>query len=173
MSGGPGTGKHTISGTLGMKVLDLNAVAAQHQLAKYGSVDTKELRHLVSGMLRPGMLAVGHLAPYAVDPALVKRACVLRKNPYRLEMIYKKRGYSESKIRENQASETLGITAYDCMRAFGGSVFQVDTTNRTVLEAANAVRRGLGGGTGDTVDWLEDVYRAGDLDRFFPNKAEP
>ena len=56
----------------------------------------------------------------------------MRKNPYDLIEIYKKRKYQESKIKENAGSEILGVVANDSITSFGKEkCFEIDATNKT------------------------------------------
>jgi adenylate kinase len=115
---------------------------------------------------------VGHLAPYVLDKTQVGTAIILRKNPYKLIPIYKKRKYSQKKIIENVGSEILGIIEYDSIAGFGmKKTFQINATNLSPGQITSKVglilKRKF---KGDKIDWLELVAKRGDLPRFFPNK---
>jgi len=93
---------------------------------------------------------------------------VLRRNPYDLISVYKKREYSEEKTRENTGSEILGVIAHDAINQFGIKVFQVDVTTKSVLEVVGKVLNIIGGeDSSEDVDWLELVTKRDDLKKFF------
>jgi adenylate kinase len=115
-------------------------------------------------------IVVGHLAPYVIPKSQVKFALILRKNPYKLIPVYKKRKYSKRKAIENTGSEILGVTLYDAVKSFGArNTAQIDTTNLSIKQmtqkALLILKRKSGG---DKVDWLEIVAKRKDLSRFFP-----
>ena len=178
ITGGPGVGKHTIADRIaklyGLDVLDLNRIAIESGIVEKATdtldVDVQMLRCTLSERMSTGVLVVGHLAPHVISKEQVKVAIVLRRNPYSLESIYKKRGYSEAKSIQNQGSEILGIVAYDAIRKFGrDKVVQIDTSERsidqTVCMVSDAILKGI---PGDEIDWLEYVNLRGDMKRFFP-----
>jgi adenylate kinase len=180
ITGNPGVGKHTItkrlSQKLGLPILDLNQIAIQNKIyEKSGStldVDVKKLSDLVKKMAKKNSIIVGHLAPYVVDRKQVSTAIVLRKNPYKLVPIYKKRKYTQKKIIENIGSEILGIIEYDSIASFGmKKTFQINATNLSPAQITTKIgmiiKRKF---RGDKIDWLELVASKGDLGRFFPNK---
>ena len=106
ITGNPGVGKHTASRLLaeklGYDILDLNQIAIKNKIfKKSGStldVDTKKLTKIMKKLARPRTIVVGHLAPYSLEKSQVKIAIVIRKNPYKLIPVYKKRKYSQKKI---------------------------------------------------------------------------
>jgi adenylate kinase len=100
----------------------------------------------------------------------VEIAVVLRKNPYSLVSVYKKRKYSHGKSIENLGSEILGVTSYDAINEFGSDkTFQVDTTlksvSATVKKIENLFVKGIF--QEDEVDWLDLIAEKNDLRRFF------
>jgi adenylate kinase len=176
ITGNPGVGKHTISKILaeklGYDILDINQIAIKNRIyKKSGStldVDTKKLERIVKKMITPKMVVVGHLAPYVVPRSQVKFAIVLRKNPYKLIPIYKKRRYSQKKLYENVGSEVLGVIAYDATSKFGKKTLQVDATGLSVSKLLKKILRVMKTKKQDNVDWLGLVSKKGDLARFFP-----
>ena len=180
ITGNPGTGKHTISSRLaeelGYTVLDLNQIAIKHGIFEKKDstrdVDTKKLARVIRKMITKDTIVVGHLAPYVVERSQIKLAVILRKNPYKLISIYKKRNYSKAKQTENAASEIIGVTAYDSIRKFGlQKSHQIDTSNITIPQTVNKVKLALKRKPrGDNVDWLGMVAKKNDLARFFPNR---
>lgn len=180
ITGNPGVGKHTIaqklSQKLDMPILDLNQIAIQNRIFQKKDstldVDVKKLAKLVKKLAQKNSLVVGHLAPYVLDKKQISSAIILRKNPYKIIQIYKKRKYTQKKIIENIGSEILGIIEYDSITAFGmKKTCQINATNQTPNQIINKIMKTLKHKFGgDKVDWLELVARKGDLARFFPNK---
>ena len=99
ITGNPGVGKHTIAKELAEKsdysILDLNEIAIQNKIFQKRQstldVDVKKLAKLVKKTLDKNSLVVGHLAPYVLDKKQVSHVIILRKNPYKLIPVYKKR----------------------------------------------------------------------------------
>lgn len=176
ITGNPGVGKHTLAKRLaqsmGMGLLDINEIAKKSGVCKKSGstldVDTGRLAKIIKKMDLKDTIAVGHLAPYVLPKTQVKFALILRKNPYKLIPIYKKRNYTKAKADENAASEILGVTAYDSIKAFGmKKTAQLDMTGLTVKQAEKKAAKIIKGKRGDTVDWLQTVAKKGDLGRFF------
>ena len=186
ITGSPGVGKHTIAeitaGRINTEIIDINDVAIYNNATGKNTnlgldVDVKRLARLLDKLLntKTNLILVGHLAPYVLKPAGITLVAVLRRSPYELEKTLKKRGYSIDKVRENVASEILGISLYDSLKTFGKSkVVEFDTTSKTPIETADEIlaivqnRRKLkpkpkliG------IDWLNLVSEKGDLARFF------
>ncbi|MFN3655412.1 MAG: adenylate kinase family protein [Candidatus Nitrosotenuis sp.] len=178
ITGNPGVGKHTISKILaeklGYDILDINQIAIKNQVyQKSGStlvVDTKKLEKIMKKLAKPKAIAVGHLAPYVIPKSQVKFAIILRKNPYKLIPIYKKRRYSQKKLYENVGSEILGVTSYDARLRFGKKTLQVDATNLSVDRLVKKILRVMKTKKQDEVDWLGLVSKKGDLAKFFSQK---
>jgi len=99
----------------------------------------------------------------------VETAIVLRKNPYELTLIYKKRKYSNQKQLDNLGSEILGIVCYDTIRKFGrDKTFEINVSSRStsstikkIISVFNRKSRG------DIIDWLSLVGERNDLNKFF------
>jgi adenylate kinase len=112
---------------------------------------------------------VGHLAPYVIDSSKINSVIVLRKNPYELLDVYKKRGYSENKIKDNLGSEILGIITNDAINTFGEEkTFQIDASNstpKTLVKKINAIIDRTD--SGDIIDWLALIQEKNDLKTFF------
>lgn len=99
ITGNPGTGKHTIakliSRKLNLEIIDINKIAiSEGVFAKNNGtldVDVSKLKKIINKMNSKDSLLVGHLAPYVISPKNVELSVVLRKSPYKLQSIYKKR----------------------------------------------------------------------------------
>jgi len=180
ITGNPGTGKHTVSSKLaeelGYTILDLNQIAIKHGIFEKKDstrdVDTKKLAKAVKKIITKDTIIVGHLAPYVIERSQIKLAVILRKNPYKLIPIYKRRNYSKAKQMENAASEILGVTAYDSIKKFGlHKSHQIDTSNITTRQTVNKVKLILKKRfRGDDIDWLGMVAKKNDFAKFFPNR---
>ena len=176
ITGNPGVGKHTIakeiSKHLKLSISDINSIARDVGLFEKNEdtndVDISELGKIIKEKISNPSLIVGHLAPYVLSSVKIKAVIVLRRNPYDLIAVYKKRGYTEEKTRENTGSEILGIIAHDAINQFGTKVFQVDVTGKSISEvtekALNIIK---GRGTSEEVDWLDLVTKQNDLKKFF------
>jgi adenylate kinase len=179
ITGNPGTGKHTIaklvSEKLGLDVIDINKVAIDKKLFKKKNgtldVDVNKLKKIIDKKASRDSILVGHLAPYVVSSKNVEMVVVLRKSPYKLQPIYKKRKYTTKKSLENLGSEILGITYYDAVHQFGKKkTVQIDTSTRTISLTAKKVKSVFKGirTSEDLVDWLQLVLKKGDMQKFFP-----
>ena len=176
ITGNPGVGKHTtaklLAKKLGYEILDINEIAIQKKIyKKSGStldVDTKKLAKVIKKLAKPKTVVVGHLAPYVLQRSQVKFAIILRKNPYKLIPVYKKRKYSQKKILQNIGAETLGVIAYDAIAKFGKKKsIQIDATAISPSRLVKKIERALGTKKQDAVDWLGLVSKKGDLANFF------
>jgi len=154
-------------------LVDINKIAIESshiEEGKYGTeVDVKKLKIYLKDLIKKRALIVGHLAPYVIDKADVDVAIILRKNPYKLVEVYKKRQYDEKKIKENLGSEILGIIAHDTMAEFGAEkTFQVDTTEKTPARIVEQIQNVLRERSNDDdVDWLSEVKQKDDFHTFF------
>ncbi len=187
ITGSPGVGKHTVAKEIERtwkisELIDINKTAIDAGLVEQGQdtldVDVNKLKkHLepivsdiprLHWMGRTGLI-VGHLAPYVLDAKSCHPCIVLRKNPYKLLDIYKKRGYTEKKIKDNLGSEILGIITNDAIKNFGQEkTFQVDTTDHTPKELAVRIHDIFyGKDNGDNIDWLPLIQEKNDLKTFF------
>ena len=184
ITGNPGVGKHTSAKFVIQRIgsgsiLDINKLAISQNAVlnkhtKYGiEIDTKKVAKLLATQLRESknlIIIVGHLAPYVLEPTGIDLVIVLRRSPYELIKIFEQRKYSLHKIRENVASETLGVSLYDSLQTFGKEkIVELNTTvkgprhiaNQIVLLLHQKKTRKIG-----IVDWLSLVYKKGDLQKF-------
>jgi len=164
-----------ISKKLNLEIIDINKIVIEQGLAQKNNhaldVDVTKLKKIIDKKARENSMLIGHLAPYVIDPKNVKVTVVLRKSPYKLQSIYKKRKYSSKKSLENIGSEILGITYYDAVRQFGKKkTFQIDTSDISISTTAKKVelifkRKST---KEDKIDWLHVVLKKGDMQKFFP-----
>jgi len=179
ITGNPGVGKHTvakqIAKNLKLELVDINKIAIENSTFVKGKetldVDTKDLQKILDKKITKHSLIVGHLAPYVLPRNKIQMVVVLRKSPYKLISIYKKRNYSKQKTIENLGSEILGITFYDAVKKFGPSkTHQIDTSFSSVSKVVKKIETLFEKGKfqEDQVDWLGLISKKGDLKRFFP-----
>lgn len=177
ITGNPGVGKHTIakeiSKLLDLPIIDINSIAQEAGLfeksEETNDVDVVKLEKIIRDKILHSVLFVGHLAPYVLAKDKIKIVIVLRKNPYNLISIYKKRGYSKEKIKDNLGSEALGVILHDSITKFGtGKTIQIDVTLRSVQETTNLVIDAIKGRIKtEEVDWLTAIAEKNDLKEFF------
>lgn len=179
ITGNPGVGKHTTAFELGkildFTVIDINDLAVRHhafmQIPNL-EIDSKKLGPIIESKLEElqKTIIVGHLAPYVLKKEWIDLAIVLRKSPYALLGALENRKYSAEKIRENVASEILGITLYDSIQCFGKEkLAELDTTQSTLTEVCKKIISLMSTKTSrkiGVVDWLSLVYEKGDVGRF-------
>ena len=178
ITGNPGVGKHTIAKhiakNLSLDLIDINKIAVENGVfvreKETLDVDIRALQKLLCKEITRNSLIVGHLAPYVIPRKKVRIAIALRKNPYKLISVYKKRKYSRQKTIENLGSEILGITFYDTLKQFGpDKTYQIDTSFRSVSEVVKKIENLFVKGKfqEDRIDWLDLISKKGDLKRFF------
>lgn len=175
ITGNPGVGKHTVAKLLakklGFRLVDVNKVAISNKIYKKNKstleVDTARLSKIISKLITPETVVVGHLAPYVVSKSGADTVIILRKNPYRLIPIYKKRKYSQKKMYENLGSEILGVIAYDTFTKFGKKAIQIDATGICAKKLLKKILASMKTKKQDKVDWLGMVAKKNQLSRFF------
>ena len=176
ITGNPGVGKHTITQEIAEKlkldIVDVNAVAKDSWLFEENDdsndIDVEKLGNILKQKISEENVIVGHLAPYALRKNQVKIMIVLRRSPYDLIPVYKKREYSDEKIKENTGSEILGIITHDAISRFQEKVFQINVSGKTIPETVQKVIEMITGKVGnEEVDWLELVRKNNDLGKFF------
>ncbi len=166
LSGTPGTGKTAVASILsarGMTVVELNQFARQHGLL--GALDRKrrtreiDVEKLDSVLLKEqhgDIVLVGHLAHLLT----VDTTVVLRTKPSILHGRLEARGYPEAKVRENLEAEACDVILVEALDR-SKNVFEIDTTERTPEETADAVEEILAGKTKKyepgNIDWSEEV----------------
>ena len=178
ITGNPGVGKHTaafeLRKILDLAIIDINKLAAKHAflVPPNGKIDSKKIATIIESRLGKSQrtVIVGHLAPYVLKREWIDLAVVLRRSPYAITSTLENRKYSTKKIKENIASEILGITFYDSVQCFGKEkVAELDTTQSTPVEICENIISLLNAKTTrkvGVVDWLSLVYEKGDIGRF-------
>ena len=177
ITGNPGVGKHTVTKKISQmkkfQILDINKIALDAGIYEKKNntfnVDVTKLKKILKNKITTKSLVVGHLAPYVLTKSQVTKAIILRKSPYKLLSIYKKRKYPSKKIKENLESEILGIIAHDTIKKFGKTkICQLDTTSDSISKTVKKILNILDGEIeNDEIDWLTLISKKDDLRKFF------
>jgi adenylate kinase len=147
-----------------MSIIELGDLAKEKKLL--GKLDRKrgtyevdvEKLDLALGETDAGRttILVGHLS-HLVDSDMV---LVLRCRPSVLAARLKSRGYPEKKVAENAGAEALDVILVESVET-GREVYEVDTTNITPQETADAVLAVLAGEKEKyaigNIDWSEEA----------------
>ena len=167
LTGTPGTGKSTVAKILadnGLKVIELGDLAKENKLLekldrKRGTyeVDVKKLNKALVDMDSDQVtVLVGHLSHLVSSDMIV----VLRCRPAVLAVRLKARGYPDRKVAENAEAEALDVILVESVET-GREVYEIDTTNITSEEAAEAVMSILAGEKEKyaigNIDWSEEA----------------
>jgi adenylate kinase len=183
ITGNPGVGKHTTAAELkknlkDVELIDINDLALEHQAffqgrgSSFDEVDTRKLASIIRSKIRESRrsIIVGHLAPYVLMSKWVDLVVVLRRSPYAILNTLEKRNYIAEKVRENAASEILGIILYDSIERFGlDKIAEYDTTETTPFQISREIISLLRGETDrkvGVIDWLTLISKRGDVERF-------
>jgi adenylate kinase len=183
ITGNPGVGKHTTALELkkilkDIEVIDINDLAVRHQafFQRQGSsnmeIDSRKIAAVIKSKIRqsPRTIIVGHLAPYVLMNKWIDLAIVLRRSPYAILSTLETRNYAAEKVRENVASEILGIILYDSIECFGrDKIAEYDTTQATAVQISREIISLLRGKTDrkvGVIDWLALISERGDVRRF-------
>ena len=179
ITGNPGVGKHTtafeLKKILDLVLIDINDLAVQHHAFLQTpnlEIDSRRIAAIIESKLGESQrtVIVGHLAPYVLKREWIDLTIVLRRSPYAILSTLESRNYSVEKIRENVASEILGVILYDSVQCFGKEkIAELDTTQTTSTEICEKIISLIKGNTGrkiGVVDWLSLVNERGDVGRF-------
>jgi adenylate kinase len=165
ITGTPGTGKSTASEVLarrGYAVVDLDEVARTEGLIigrdedrGTDEVDVERLREVLRVPAKVAFLK-SHYS-HLMD---VNLAVVLRCRPSVLKERLEQRGWTPAKVRENVEAEAIDVILQEATARLP-FVFEVDTTDATPVQTAEAVLAILQGETAGrepgTVDWTDEV----------------
>ena len=179
ITGNPGVGKHTtafeLKKILDLVLIDINDLAVQHHAFLQTpnlEIDSRKIADIIESKLGESQrtVIVGHLAPYVLKKEWIDLTIVLRRSPYAILSTLESRNYSVEKIRENVASEILGVILYNSVQCFGKEkIAELDTTQTTSAEICEKIISLIKGNTSrkiGVVDWLSLVNERGDVGRF-------
>ncbi|MDO8123733.1 MAG: adenylate kinase family protein [Candidatus Hermodarchaeota archaeon] len=153
ISGTPGTGKTGIGQLLVKRLnatlIELSHLAKEQQLLLGEDLkretliaDTEKLQQYLINLIREfpkTYVIVGHFAD-EVPEKILEFLVVLRCNPITLTQRLSNRQWSQSKILENVQAEILGeCTMQALLRHKRDKVFEIDTTEATLKEVADAI----------------------------------
>lgn len=176
ITGTPGVGKHTIANEIAKKmkleIIDINKIAKESELFEENQdtndVDVEKLKEILKEKNFEEKVVVGHLTPYVLEKNQIKVIIILRRNPYDLLAVYKDRGYTDEKSRENAGSEILGIIAHDTISKFQEKSFQINTSEKSIEETVKKTMEVISSNKGnEEVDWLDLITKNNDLKKFF------
>jgi adenylate kinase len=165
ITGTPGTGKSSVCEVLakrGYAVVDLDEVArrvglvvGRDEARDTDEVDVDALRETLRVPAKVAFLK-GHYS-HRMD---VNLAVVLRCRPSVLRKRLEARGWSAAKVRENVEAEAIDVIVQEAASRLP-FVFEVDTTQATPNETAEAILAILQGETQGhepgSVDWTSEV----------------
>jgi adenylate kinase len=165
ITGTPGTGKSSaceVLGKRGYAIVDLDEVARREGLVVgrdeargTDEVDVDALRETLQVRAKVAFLQ-GHYS-HRMD---VNLAVVLRCRPSVLKARLEARGWSAAKVRENVEAEAIDVILQEATARLP-FVFEVDTTQATPNETAEAILTILQGKTKGrepgSVDWSSEV----------------
>ncbi|MFY9967335.1 MAG: AAA family ATPase [Nitrososphaeraceae archaeon] len=179
ITGNPGVGKHTtafeLKKILDLVLIDINDLAVQHHAFLQTpnlEINSRKIAAIIESKLGESQrtVIVGHLAPYVLKKEWIDLTIVLRRSPYAILSTLESRNYSVEKIKENVASEILGVILYDSVQCFGKEkIAELDTTQATSTEICEKIISLIKDNTGrkiGVVDWLSLVNERGDVGRF-------
>lgn len=166
LTGTPGTGKSTVArilATKGMSIIELGDLAKEKGLLEEfdrdrGSyeVDVEKLDLAIGDGYEGTTVLVGHLSHLVTSDMII----VLRCRPSVLATRLRARNYPETKVAENAEAEALDAILVESVET-GTEVYEVDTTNITEDEAAEAVVSILAGNKEKyaigNIDWSEEA----------------
>jgi len=171
LTGTPGCGKSSVAQELkrrGYRVISVREFAEKHGCARREGkdivVDVERLRRFdFDGIVE------GHLS-HLLRPEI---AIVLRCNPLLIKKRLTERGWSYEKVMENVEAELIDVILVEALKSCE-KVFEIDVTEMSVEEAADAVEKIIKGDADEfrpgSVDWIsvlgdriEEVTRYGGI----------
>ena len=151
LSGTPGVGKTTAAKEL-EKIIDVNVISLTSLLKdgkiKFSNdkkrhtkiVDINDISRVTKKHIESGKINIidGHLS-YLLDSDII---IILRCRPDILEKRMKKKGWNESKIKENMEAEILDAITIEAIEKYGKKkIIEIDTTKKNPKQIAIAIKK--------------------------------
>lgn len=165
VTGTPGTGKSSSCEVLarrGYAVVDLDDVARQHGFI-VGRDEARQTDEVDVDALRENLripAKIAFLRSHYSHLMDVNLAVVLRCRPSLLRRRLEARSWPPAKVRENVEAEAIDLITQEAVGRLP-LVYEVDTTDRTPEQTADAILGVLQGRTAGrepgSVDWSEEV----------------
>lgn len=130
----------------------------------------KKIREFIRATDKSNVVVDGHYAVNVVPKNLVSLVFVLRLDPIELRERMQKRGFSDSKLMENLASEILDVCLVDALNVgYAGKTCELDVTGKTAEELVKAMLEAIADPSKccvGIVDWLGKLENEGLLDEY-------
>ena len=170
ITGTPGTGKTTVS-----RILSSKLQAHHIELSKYSKengyileedeerdtsiVDMDTLGNALLDEIsdKETVIIDGHYGQDLLDPEIIERVIILRKQPWDLKPVLEQRGYFSDKVWENLEAEIMGVITHQSIELYPEEkLVEVDTSGKTPDETAEEITALLhdGGREFKPIDWV-------------------
>jgi len=130
----------------------------------------QKLTETIDATQKTTIVVDGHYAPAVVPKRYVTRIFVLRRNPVELRGFMQKRGFADTKIWENLASEILDVCLIEALQEHEKErVCEMDITGKTVEAVVNEILTYLNKNkkcSVGRVDWLGMLEKDGIVDEY-------
>jgi adenylate kinase len=185
ITGTPCTGKTVVAKQLTKKLgadyINLTEFSNTHDLIvgkdenrKTFVIDEEKMRQKLTEIIdvtqKTTIVVDGHYAPAVVPKRYVTRVFVLRRNPVELLGLMQKRGFADTKIWENLASEILDVCLVEALQEHEKErVCEMDITGKTVEAVVNEILTFLNKNKKCSVghiDWLDMLEKDGVVDEY-------
>jgi adenylate kinase len=185
ITGTPCIGKTTLAKQLAAKLnalyINLTELAKTHSLTigedktrKTTIIDQEKLRDKITETLnnsdKKTIIVDSHYAAALVPKRFNPYIFVLRRNPIELRQFMEKRGFSDTKMYENLASEILDVCLVEALQEHEEErVCELDITGKTAENVMKEVLAVLDDGTKcgvGNVDWLGMLEKQDLIDQY-------
>jgi len=185
ITGTPCIGKTTLAKQLAARLnalyINLTELAKTHSLTigedktrKTTIIDQEKLEDKIVETLDSSnnktIIVDSHYAAALVPKRFIPYVFVLRRNPIELRKLMEKRGFSDTKMWENLASEILDVCLVEALQEHEEErVCELDITGKTAENVVNEVLAVLNEGKKCSVghvDWLGMLEKQGLIDEY-------
>jgi adenylate kinase len=150
--------------------LILNKDKKRNTLIIDETIMKQKIHEKIENSTKENIIIDGHYAPNVVPEKQVTYVFVLRRDPAELRKLMQNRGYSNSKLWENLASEILDVCLVDALSVYekekvcelnvsGKEAQEITDEILSVLSDTKKCRVGI-------VDWLGKLEKEGILDEY-------